>query len=344
MVKGNELVNRLKGLLTITDKQQLDNQIKDLKEQINNTELQKLDLEMEERYFVNELEQILAAKSIKRMKYYLERLIKALTEVRTNSINDINLNRWKEYKDILTDSLWLLEKRDSSGKHQGWYHGNFIPQIPNQLLRRYTKQGEWVLDTFLGSGTTLIESQRLGRNGIGVELQSEVAAKAKELIAQESNSQEVQSEVWVGDSTELDFEQRLTELGIDAVQLLIMHPPYWDIISFSERKEDLSNAQNQKDFLTKLGEVVDNTYDILESGRYLVLIIGDKYAGSEWIPLGFYSMQEVMKRGYILKSIVVKNFEDTQAKRQRKNLWRYRALVGGFYIFKHEYIFIFQKE
>jgi hypothetical protein len=44
-----------------------------------------------------------------------------------------------------------------------------------------------------------------------------------------------------------------------------------------------------------------------------------------------------------LKSIVVKNFEETRGKRNQKELWRYRALAGGFYVFKHEYIFIFQK-
>jgi hypothetical protein len=41
--------------------------------------------------------------------------------------------------------------------------------------------------------------------------------------------------------------------------------------------------------------------------------------------------------------IAVKNFEETRGKRNQKELWRYRALVGGFYVFKHEYIFIFQK-
>ena len=71
--------------------------------------------------------------------------------------------------------------------------------------------------------------------------------------------------------------------------------------------------------------------------------IGDKYARCEWIPLGFQTMNEVLKRGYSLKSIIVKNFEDTTAKRSQKELWKYRALVGGFYIFKHEYIFVFRK-
>jgi hypothetical protein len=56
-------------------------------------------------------------------------------------------------------------------------------------------------------------------------------------------------------------------------------------------------------------------------------------------------MQEVQQRGFTLKSIIVKNFEEgrTAGKRNQKELWRYRALAGGFYIFKHEYIFLFQK-
>ncbi len=50
------------------------------------------------------------------------------------------------------------------------------------------------------------------------------------------------------------------------------------------------------------------------------------------------------KRDYKLKSIIVKNFDETKGKMTQKELWRYRALAGGFYIFKHEYIFLFQKE
>jgi hypothetical protein len=56
-------------------------------------------------------------------------------------INDLNLNNWKEYQDIITDSLWIFGERDISGSHKGDYHGNFIPKIPNQLMRRFTKKG-----------------------------------------------------------------------------------------------------------------------------------------------------------------------------------------------------------
>ena len=58
--------------------------------------------------------------------------------------NDLDKKKWKEYSDILTDSLWIINRRDKSGAHEKKYHGLFVPQIPHQLLSRYTKQGDWV--------------------------------------------------------------------------------------------------------------------------------------------------------------------------------------------------------
>lgn len=293
--------------------------------------------------FLEELSQIEESQTMERAKYYLDRLKKGISEIKTSKINDINLNRWKEYQDILTDSLWILDKRDDSGVHVGWYWGNFVPQIPHQLMMRYTKKDDWVLDPFLGSGTTLIECRRMGRNGIGVELNPETAKKAKELINKESNANNIITEVITGDSRKVKLEETLDELGIKQVQLVIMHPPYHDIIKFSKNEEDLSNAKTTEAFINMFGEVLDNTTSYLEKGRYLGIVIGDKYYKGTWIPLGFYIMNEVLKRDFSLKSIIVKNFEETRGKRNQKELWRYRALVGGFYIFKHEYILLFKK-
>ena len=294
---------------------------------------------------LSELEQILESQTLERAQYYLKRLINGIKKEKTSKINDINLLRWKEYDEILTDSLWLFDKRNTSGAHLGWYWGNFVPQIPHQMMLRYTKKEDWVLDTFLGSGTTLIESKRLGRNGIGIELNAEVANKAEQLIKTEPNKYNVVSDILIGDSRTIDIEPTLNKYATEKVQLLIMHPPYHDIIKFSkDDKNDLSNAETIEEFLKMFKEVVDNVTPYLEKGRYLILVIGDKYSKGEWIPLGFNCMQEVLNSGYMLKSIIVKNFEETRAKRNQQELWRYRALVGGFYVFKHEYVMLFKKK
>ncbi|MCD6456930.1 MAG: hypothetical protein J7K81_09130 [Methanophagales archaeon] len=271
---------------------------------------------------ISELNQILEARTLERAKYYLKRLENGVQKVKTSKVNDINLLRWKEYDEIITDSLWILDKRDSSGAHLAWYWGNFIPQIPHQMMLRYTKKGDWVLDGFVGSGTTLIECKRLGRNGIGIELNLEVCQKAKEFVEKEYNRHGVSTEIITGDSRTTDIKTVLDKHGIKKVQLLILHPPYHDIIKFSKDEKDLSTAKSTDEFLKMFGEVVDNATPFLEKGRYFALVIGDKYSKGEWIPLGFYCMQEVLKRGYLLKSIIVKNFEETRGKRNQKELWR----------------------
>lgn len=256
--------------------------------------------------------------------------------------NDLDMEHWREYTDIFTDTLWLIEKRDNSGAHSGYYHGNFVPQIPNQLMRRYTKKGEWVLDPFMGSGTTLIEAQRLGRNAIGIELQGNVAEEAHTRILTESGNGCIEK-VYVGDSRFINMTGVLQKSGTEKVQLIIYHPPYWDIIKFSEDKRDISNSTTLNNFLSEFGKVVDNTLPYLEKGRYCSVIIGDKYANSEVVPLGFYCMNLCMQRNLKLKAILVKNFENTKGKSNQKGIWRYRALANDFYIFKHEYIIIFKK-
>ena len=122
-----------------------------------------------------------------------------------------------------------------------------------------------------------------------------------------------------------------------------MHPPYWDIIKFSDNPNDLSNCTSLDAFLSSFRKIIDNTTFFLEKNRYCAVVIGDKYANSQITPLGFLCMNLMLEKGFILKAILVKNFESTKGKANTQGIWRYRALSSDFYIFKHEYIFIFKK-
>lgn len=248
----------------------------------------------------------------------------------------------------MTGTLWLLGARDKTGPHVGDYWGNFVPQIAAQVLRRFTKKGEIVLDLFSGMGTTLIECRHLGRHGIGVELVPEVAVASERRIAEADNPDGVCTRVLVADSTQPSTRElvatHLAELGAEWADCVILHPPYHDIIRFSPDPHDLSNAPDLDSFLAGFKMVAENAWTLLRPGRFMALVIGDKFANSEIVPLGFECMQVCRQLGFQLKAINVKDIQGNErGKGKNENLWRYRALREGFYIFKHEYVMIFRK-
>lgn len=263
--------------------------------------------------------------------------------------SDIDLQKWKEYPDIKTDSLWIYQNRSKRHGHTLDYHGNFIPQIANQLFHRYTKQNDIVLDMFIGSGTSAIEAIHMKRRCIGIDLNNDMVNKVKQKISELTNNNN-DIDIIHGDSANPDIaniinSRILPQMKSDYVQFLILHPPYADIIKFSDNEQDLSNCSNTKEFLDQFQNVAQNGYDLLEPGRFAALIIGDKYAKGELIPLGFLCMERMNRVGFKTKAIVVKNIEGNESgKGKNANLWRYRALAGGYYVFKHEYVILFQKK
>ena len=256
--------------------------------------------------------------------------------------NDLDLENWKDI-DLNIDSLWIIQERKKWWKHSNFYHWNFVPQIPNHFIRRYTKKWDWVLDPFLWSATTAIECEELWRNVIWIDIQKDLIGRAKDLI----DSEKIHTHFWVWDSkskeTKEDIEKILKHRKIDWVDLALLHPPYTDIIKFTDKKEDLSNSWSIDNFLKDFYKVLKNTYDLLKKNWYMVIVIWDKYQNSEWIPLGFMCMAEAQKVWFKLKSIIVKNMEGNRWKAWSWAIWKYRALTSDYYLFKHEYILVFKK-
>jgi len=256
--------------------------------------------------------------------------------------NDLDLKNWKDI-DLDMNSLWVIPERKKWWKHDNFYHGNFIPQIPEHFIKRYTKKWDRVLDLFLWSATTAIECEELWRNIIWIDIQEELVNRARTLI----DSKKIHTHFWVWDSsskeTRKDIEKILEHRKIKWVDLAILHPPYADIIKFSNKKEDLSNSGSVENFILDFWKVVKNTYKLLKDKWYMVIVIWDKYQNSEWIPLGFMCMAEAQKTWFKLKSIIVKNMEWNRGKSWNWAIWKYRALSSDYYLFKHEYILVFKK-
>ncbi len=261
-------------------------------------------------------------------------------------INDLDLEKWKELN-INVDSLWLINEREKSGKHSNIYHGNFIPQIPNQLIRRFTKTNEIVLDPFLGSGTTLFECEKLNRRLIGFDINKEILeyVQSKMIDSNQDNFEIHECDITNKDNFDKKINKTLLKFDSNKVQFALMHPPYMDIIKFTNNEKDLSNISDVYTFVNFFNKAVNNTLNFLDKNRYFAIVIGDVYKNSEVLPLSFYVLDNIKKSFKVkLKGIIVKNIEGNRGKLGKEGIWKYRALASDYFIFKHEYILVFKKE
>lgn len=257
----------------------------------------------------------------------------------------VTKENWKE-TDLNVDSLWIINERDKTGKHANVYHGNFIPQIPNQLIRRYTNENDTVLELFSGSGTTLFECETLRRNYIGFDINSTINSYVRSKMNDCTSIKFDINECDVSGTEQFSslMNNSCTRQAIKQVDFLIAHPPYLDIVPFSNKPGDLSRISNIDVFLEKLIIAMKNGLSYLKKNKYFAIIAGDIYKNSEVIPLAFRIMDSIKNNFNVkMKGIIIKNIEGNRGKLGSQDIWKYRALKSDYFIFKHEYIFVFKK-
>lgn len=268
-------------------------------------------------------------------------------------INDLELEDggWKNYEEILTSSLWQFPHADDEDGQTRAYHGCFVPQVPRQLLLRYTRAGDTVLDPFAGSGTTAVEALKLGRHSINLDLYPEKIQNLAQRVAQvnlPAGQERCRAFGYVADALsglELGacVGKALGSYGRSYVQLLVLHPPYHNAVKFGEAPEDLSNSFNPTHFLTRFSCVLGNCLRWLEPGRHVAVVIGDVYLEGRFCSLTSGCFEAAREHNLIPKAHIVKDLGEGRGKRGQRALWRYRALKGGYYTFGFESILLFVK-
>ena len=228
-------------------------------------------------------------------------------------------------------SVWSFKNRGKWATHKGDYRGNCPPQVPRNLILKYTKENDIVLDPFCGSGTTMIECKLLNRKGVGIDVNIEALNMAKKRLDFKYNTV-FEPKLIKANSTNLK-----NIIPSEKVDFIFAHPPYADVIKYSKDiKEDISRL-NINDFLNQMNLFSKECFRVLKKGRICSVLIGDIRKNKNVIPLGFYIMNIFVRTGFTLKEIVIKE----QHNCRMTKYWEDKKM--DFYLLAHEYVFIFQK-
>lgn len=81
--------------------------------------------------------------------------------------------------------LWVIPNVKSNHVEKTGHPCQFPVELIERLVLSMTTQGDWVLDPFLGTGTSIIAAVRHGRRGAGAETQAKYVSLARQRIEQE---------------------------------------------------------------------------------------------------------------------------------------------------------------
>ncbi|WP_369715946.1 TRM11 family SAM-dependent methyltransferase [Leptotrichia sp. HSP-536] len=230
------------------------------------------------------------------------------------------------------NTVWSFPERGKWATHDAKYRGNWSPYIPRNLLLRYSNEGNLILDQFAGGGTTLVEAKLLNRNIIGVDINNNALERCKEKCNFEyENSGKVYFHE--ADARNLNF------IPDESIDFICTHPPYANIIKYSEDIENDLSHLKVKDFLIEMEKVVSESYRVLKKDKFCAILMGDTRQKGHIIPMSFEVMKIFEKVGFKTKEIIIKEQHNCKA----TGFWKTNSVKYNFLLIAHEYLFVFKK-
>ncbi|MBI2329084.1 MAG: DNA methylase [Chloroflexi bacterium] len=233
-----------------------------------------------------------------------------------------------------------------------------------RLILFFTKEGELVLDPFLGSGSTCIAAIGTGRRSIGVELVDKWAGLAQErinrlkytfqlpLLPDNGNSQQTHLEATVlrGDARVV-----LKSMETESIDFIVTSPPYWGILNkradhkvkaerlsknlptrYSDQHEDLGNITEYDEFISSIGVVMRECFRLLRPKKYACIIVSDFRHKSRFVAHHTDISREMEKQGYSLEGITI-------LVQNSKSLYPYGIPYAFVSNVHHQYVLVFRK-
>ncbi len=205
-----------------------------------------------------------------------------------NKLNNLTGKEW-----IKSTKSWFIVNPKRRSKDSVNHPGKFPEELVEKYINFFTKKNAYVLDPFLGVGSTLIACENTQRNGIGIELSKEFADIARSELKKIKPKKN--QKVIVGDSSNIDKIFKRKNINIPKkVDFIITSPPYWNMLgesrgnvksthkkreekglktTYSENTKDLGNVVDYDEFLDGLADIFEKCYELLKDKKYMVVVL-----------------------------------------------------------------------
>ncbi|MHA1757880.1 MAG: DNA methyltransferase [Promethearchaeota archaeon] len=265
-------------------------------------------------YFVNskdiQIEENITRKVIKLNNYIslkknLKKGLPLGTYSERNKLNDLTGKEWIKFT-----KSWFIHNPPPRKKLETLHPAKFPESLIEEFILFFTKKGDFILDPFLGTGSTAVAAKNTQRNCIGIELNEKYAKISEKRISQKTidswidGDKKAGSKILILNEDSNELLRIWKEKNLPKIDFCITSPPYWNQLKrnslrqverkelgldtkYSENPKDIGNIDDYIQFIQAQNKIFDQVFEIIKNEKYLVIITNNIFFNGRLYPLAF---------------------------------------------------------
>lgn len=245
----------------------------------------------------------------------------------------------KEYKALVSDDFYNpgLRKKGKGAASVGRKHkySEFSPLLAKQILEYWSNENDLVIDPFAGRGTRILMAKLMNRRSIGCDISSEFVSHIKNKCEQKKTLEDFDEDRNLYIPNIIHCDSTKIPLKNNVADFIYSCPPYWCIEKYESRNGQLSDINDYKIFLSKLGNVFKECYRVLKDGKFFVIVVQDFRLWKKFYAFGTHTTDLIEKAGFDIYDFVIRSYTTNlaakipDAKAQKYNVKIHEYVIVG---------------